>query len=160
MDELEAIFHEMGFDAKTAQLPEAGVVYALARTFSLTMRELSKVYQRFGLSAPSFNLLMLLQRGRDPDACTQQELGRRLVVSASDMTGLIDRLERKRLVRRVPGRDRRCNLLRITPKGSALLEGVWPNHVEALKRLTAALGRDDARVLLRALARVRQALAG
>ena len=159
MNELEAIFNEMGFEAKTAHLPEAGVVYALARTFNVVMHELAAVYQRAGLSAASFNVLMLLKRGRRPDSFTQQALGKCLVISPSNMTGLIDRLEKKQLVKRTPGADRRSKLLRITPKGSALLDGVWPHHLDAIKRLTKVLNKDDADILLRALSRLRQAAA-
>ena len=155
MRALQQIFQEMGFDEKTVRLPEAGVIYALARTFSVVTRELSAVYARVGLSAASFNLLMVLHRGRHPESFTQQELGKRLVVSASDMTGLIDRLERKQLVKRLPGKDRRSHLLRITPKGAALAEQVWPHHVEAVTRLTRVLTTHERTVLLQALARLR-----
>ena len=117
------------------------------------------MYARFGLSASSFNLLMLLRHGADQDACTQQAIGARLVVSPSDMTGLIDRLERKGLVQRTPGRDRRCKLLRITPKGKALLDEVWPLHLEAIKRVTRSLTKADAETLVAALSKVRAAAA-
>ena len=156
MSHLAEIFQEMGFHTKSVRLPEAGVIYALARTFSLVNRQLAAVYQRFGLSAASFNLLMLLKHGRDPDGCTQQAIGSRLVVSPSDMTGLLDRLERRELVKRLPGKDRRSKLLRITPKGSALLDDVWPHHVEAIQRLTRIFKPAEGKVLLAALSRMRQ----
>lgn len=156
MDHVAEIFREIGFEAKQARLPEAGVVYALARTVSLVSRRLAGVYQRFGLSAPSFNLLMLLKHGRDPESFTQQAIGERLVVSASDMTGLIDRLERKGFVKRLPGKDRRSNLLHITSKGRALLDEVWPHHVEAIQRLTKQVRASESEVLLSALSRMRQ----
>lgn len=157
MKELEAIFDEMGFDPKTIRLPEADVIYALARTTNIVSRQLAKVYKRFGLSIASFNLLMLLKHGKAPDSFTQQALGRRLVVSPSDMTGLLDRLEKKGLVRRIPGKDRRSNLLQITPKGSKLLDDVWPHHVEVMTRLSRPITRADAARLAKALVRVREA---
>ena len=95
MNEVDEIYQEMGFKAASGQPVGSGLVYALARTFSLAMRELARVYQRVGLSAASFNLLMVLKHGADPESFTQQAIGARLVVSPSDMTGLIDRLEHK-----------------------------------------------------------------
>ena len=65
MNDLESIFEELGFDRRAVRQPQAAVVYAIARTYNLVMRRLEGVYQRFGLSVPSFNLLLLLQRGRD-----------------------------------------------------------------------------------------------
>ena len=157
MKELKAIFEEMGFDPKTIRLPEADIIYALARTTNVVSRQLTKVYKRFGLSIASFNLLMLLKHGKDPDSFTQQTIGRRLVLSPSDMTGLLDRLEKKGLVRRVPGKDRRSNLLQITPKGSKLLDELWPHHVEVMTRLSRPISRQDAALLAKVLVRVREA---
>ena len=158
MSHTHAIFHEMGFDVKTERLTEA-VVCSIARTYSLIARHLAPVYQRQGLTAASFNLLMLLKHGKDPDSLTQQAAGERLVVSPSDMTGLIDRLERKGLVRRAPGKDRRSKRLQITPKGSQFLDQVWPRHLEAVDRVAGTLGAVAARRLVEASAVLRRSLA-
>ena len=150
------IFQEMGFAARDGRLAEA-VVYSIARTYSLLVRRLAQLYATFGLSAASFNLLMLLKHGQDPATFTQQEIGSRLVVSPSDMTGLIDRLEKRQLVRRAPGRDRRSKLLRITPKGSKLLDEVWPHHTKLARMLAEILEAGEAEALVRSLAKLRQA---
>ena len=160
MNELENIFEELGFERKGVQLPEGAIVYALARTYGLVMRRLAKVYKRFGLSAVSFNLLVLLQRGKDPGSLTQHAVSERLVVSPSDMTGLIDRLQRKGLVRRVPGKDRRTNLLRITPRGTRVVDEAWPHHAEEIKRLCRILNGRETHVLARALSGLRRSVAG
>lgn len=157
MDTQRAIFQEMGFTARSERLSEA-LLYSVARTASLLVRELARVYQPHGLSAASFNLLMLLKHGSDPQRMTQQEIGRRLVVSPSDMTGLLDRLEKKGLVQRTPGKDRRSKLLRITPKGSALLDAVWPQHLATVERLTGAVRKQAASSLVRALSQLRTAV--
>lgn len=158
MPRAETIFEELGFDAKAVQLPEGAIVYAIARTYNLVMRRLAAVYRRFGLSAPGFNLLLLLQRGKDPEAFTQRCIGQRLVVSPSDMSGLIDRMASRGLVRRAPGKDRRSHLLRITAKGSALVEQAWPLHAEAVTQMTRGTARQDAEALLRVLAQVRRSM--
>ena len=158
MSSTAQVFHELGFDPAKVQQPEAAVVYALARTSDLVVRKLSATYRRFGLSAPAFNLLLLLERGVERDGCTQCQAGRRLVVSASDMSGLVDRLERRGLVRRQDGRDRRSYRLRVTSKGSALVAQVWPHHAEVVQQMMATLTRRDSEVLLGALGRLRQAV--
>ncbi len=151
----QAIFHEMGFPVSRAWLPGA-VAYSVARTYNLLVRQLSQLYHRFGLTPASFNLLMLLKHGTDPESMTQQRIGACLVVSASDMTGLVDRLEKKGLVQRAPGKDRRSNCLRITAKGSKLLDAVWPHHVAAIERLTSMLHERETHALVAALAKVRR----
>lgn len=158
MNSERTIFEELGFDLKQVQLPDGAVLYSLARTYGLVMRRLSEIYHRFGLSPAGFNLLVLLQRGKDPSTFTQRAIGDRLVVSPSDMSGLIDRMERRGLVKRTPGADRRSKLLRITPKGSALVDDVWPHHAEAISQMAKGLEAADVQAMLRVLARVRGAM--
>ena len=157
-DPTQAIFREMGFPAQRAW-QHGAVAYSIARTSSLLVRELSKVYKRAGLTAASFNLLMLLRHGADSAEMTQQAIGKRLVVSPSDMTGLIDRLERRGLVRRRPGRDRRMKLLQITGKGEQVLDAIWPAHLAAIRGCCEGLAAPDAKRLVRALATLREGLA-
>lgn len=155
MHALRAIFEEMGFALEDVRYPQAAALYALARLYSLTARDLAAVYKRFGLTITSFNLLMLLQHGMDRDTLTQQALSTRLVVTASDTTKVLDALERRGLVRRLPGKDRRSNRLTITSKGSHLLDDVWPTHVEAMEGLSKAIYAGDAHVLANILVRLR-----
>ncbi len=159
MENLHGIFQEMGFKPPMEWQSDA-VVYSIGRTANLLVRELAAVYQRFGLTVASFNLLMLLKHGADPDSFSQQALGQRLVVSPSDMTGLIDRLEQKGWVRRQPGKDRRSKRLEITPKGAKLLDEVWPQHKAALQRCISPLSKSEAQAVVRGLAHMRQALEG
>ena len=156
MQALRTIFEEMGFDLETVRFPQAAALYALARLYSLTARDLAAVYKRFGLTITSFNLLMLIQHGKDRGTLTQQALSEKLVVTESDTTKVIDALERRGLVRRAPGTDRRSKRLAITPKGSHLLDEVWPHHVEAMEQLAQAIHPADAKVLAAILVRLRQ----
>ena len=156
MNELRVIFDEMGFDVNTVRFPQAAALYALARMYSLTARDLSAVYKRFGLTITTFNLLMLVEHGKERDTLTQQALSDKLVVTESDTTKIIDQLEKRGLVRRVPGKDRRSKFLTITPKGSHLLDEVWPHHVEAMEKLAKAIQPHDAKVLADILVRLRR----
>ena len=158
MDEIKQVFREFGFTVEEDRLPEA-VVYSVARTFNLFAREFAQAYKRFGLTPASFNLLLLLQNGEEKDTFTQHRVGELLVVTPSNMSGLIDRMEQKGRVRRVPGPDRRSKILQITPKGTQLLEQVWPHHEEVVKRLPKALNYEETKTLVKMLARMRHSLA-
>jgi MarR family 2-MHQ and catechol resistance regulon transcriptional repressor len=156
MEALRAIFDEMGFDLEQVRVPQAAAIYALAKIYTTVARDLGAVYKRFGLTATSFNLLVLVHHGKDRANLTQQAISQRLVVTESDITKVIDRLERQHLVRRVPGRDRRSKLLQISPKGVQRLEAVWPHHRTAMERLARAIEPGDVRVLAQILGRLRR----
>jgi DNA-binding MarR family transcriptional regulator len=90
-----------------------------------------------------------------------KELGARFRVPVSTMTGLVDRMEKRGLVRRVPHRrDRRSIELEATPAGTfALAEQA--RRVEAIARgMLDALPKREQEALIAILRRVRGALEG
>lgn len=76
--------------------------------------------------------------------CPMSQLGELLLVSKANITGLMDNLERKSLVKRADaGYDRRVKLARITPKAVALLRRVVPDHFQEVNRVAGALPVQD-----------------
>jgi len=105
--------------------------------------------------------LALLRTLAEEGPMISRELGGRFRVPVSTMTGLVDRMERKALVRRVPGRrDRRSIELEATPAGSLALRE-HARGIEAIARgILAALGERDQRALITILRRVRARIEG
>jgi len=87
-------------------------------------------------------------------------LGGRFGVPVSTMTGLVDRMERKGLVRRIRGRrDRRAIELEATPAGALALRE-HARAMEAIARgMLEALGDRDQQALIAILRRVREGFA-
>lgn len=88
-----------------------------------------------------------------------KELGGKFHVPVSTMTGLIDRMERKGLVRRSPNRrDRRSIELEATPAGSLALRE-HARGIEAIARgMLAAISDRDQAALITILRRVRSVI--
>jgi DNA-binding MarR family transcriptional regulator len=71
------------------------------------------------------------------------DLSRKLFVTPSNITGIIDRLEKKGLVERVRKEtDRRVSLITLTPSG-ADVSGMLPDPIE--KKLISRLAHLDTR---------------
>jgi DNA-binding MarR family transcriptional regulator len=85
-----------------------------------------------------------------------KELGGRFGVPVSTMTGLVDRMEKKGLVRRLPGKqDRRSIHLEATPAGTRALRE-QARGIEAVARgMLQALNDRDQQSLISLLRRVR-----
>lgn len=109
-------------------------------------------FARWELSPSQFNILNLLHD--HPDGLTQIELSRELITHRSNVTGLVDRLEKRRLLARhdVPN-DRRAYLVTLTSAGRRLVEQILPEY---LGRAESALET----VPLRQLAEFNRQLAG
>ncbi len=110
-----------------------------------------------GLTLPQFDVLN--QLARSPQGLTFVELSRQLLVTAGNLTGIVDRLVDLRLVRRAPHPDdRRAFSLTLTAKGRALVRARLPSHRRAVARLLAALPRRDVLRLRALLGRLRDGL--
>lgn len=92
----------------------------------------------WNLGPSQFNLLNLL-RGL-PHGCTQTALSRELIMHRSNVTGLIDRLEKRGLVmrRQVEG-DRRANKVVLTAAGEELMAGILPFYYAGAHELWGEL---------------------
>lgn len=74
----------------------------------------------------------------------QNELGSKILKSNSNMTTVIDNLEKRGLVRRQRrGDDRRMIEIFLTTEGKKLIETVFPQHVAAIQEQFAVLPAEE-----------------
>jgi DNA-binding MarR family transcriptional regulator len=109
----------------------------------------SPIWDRHGLTADQYNVLRIL-RGVHPGGHPRNEVARRMIHRAPDVTRMLDRLVRQRLVRR--GRnpaDRRESIATITSAGLALLSRMDPEVHAAQIAVTRVLAPRDLRELVR-----------
>ncbi|MGB8954619.1 MAG: MarR family transcriptional regulator, partial [Tumebacillaceae bacterium] len=77
----------------------------------------------FGLSQQQWTLLGVLHR--NGQGMTMTELGKNLLVTKANMTGMIDRLERDGYVSRHPDQfDRRVTKVMLTEKGNEFMQSI------------------------------------
>jgi DNA-binding MarR family transcriptional regulator len=101
---------------------EQQAVLGLLRTADAIKRSLAHVIEPHGITPQQYNVLRIL-RGAAPEGLPTLTIGERMVEQTPGVTRLIDRLERKDLVARIPcPKDRRRVFCQITPKGLGLLE--------------------------------------
>ena len=119
---------------------------------------LSEVRRRLAddCTMPRFDLLANLERD---DGQTLAALSRSMLVTAGNLTGLVDRAERDGVVeRRADPRDRRLSRVYLTPKGRALICGLLPRHAEQIEELLCGLDETERRDLRRLLGKLRESL--
>ena len=111
-DELAYVETGLGADLDTM------LVYNLLRTGSYLLPRVDADLRQQDLTAAQFNALLVL-RTAGAGGLLMGEIGRRLVVTKSNVTGLVDRLERQGLVRRAERPDRRATVVRLTRGGAS-----------------------------------------
>jgi DNA-binding MarR family transcriptional regulator len=147
--------HELQYNADVTCRTDTDACRAwqlLVRFFFLQREQLMGGDDEHGLSPVQCHVLHLIEPGQP---MPMGRLARRLACDASNVTGLVDRLESRGLVRRRPSdEDRRVKVLDLTPAGSrlrtALLTRMTGRHVP-LSRLSPAEQRTLVRLLERLL---------
>jgi DNA-binding MarR family transcriptional regulator len=120
------------------------VIGRISRVSSLVQRELEAVFATWGLAGSDFDVLATLRRSGPPNQLTPGELSSSTMVTSGGMTKLLDRLERRELIRRdLDPRDRRGKLIALTDAGRALVDEVVGAHLANEERLLAVLGPQD-----------------
>ena len=86
---------------------------------------------------------------------TQSEVGRRMNVTSSNVTRLIDGLEQDGLVKRTADRaDRRVTYVELTPEGNAVAERIVPAVVQFAMDVAKEFTPEELQTLLGLLARL------
>lgn len=95
---------------------------------------------------------VLAQLTREAGPIPLNELSRRLLVTAGNITGLIDRMEAQQLVKRVPDdKDRRITRIHLTPKGRKLAKRLIPRHTTDIDQLFSGMSPAEIETLRKLL---------
>jgi len=136
-----------GIDEKRGNYKEE-TMYALALLFNIANSEISTYLGDFELSPAKFNVLMVIKHQGGKKGINQVDISKQLIVTPSNMTRLLDKLEREGFVyRSAQEGDRRVNIIKISDKGSKVLDDAWPGYKSKLKELTDELEERDQEIL-------------
>ena len=150
-------FDVVGEPARAKAEFDFSVLSALLEASDIINKFMSVYLNDFGLTASKFNTLQALNE--DPArTVTQNELGTKLTVTGASITGVLDRLERDRLVaRETHPTDRRANVVRLTDEGESLIQNAADLHAVRMQELMAVLDDDEKNLLVGLLSRLSEA---
>ncbi|MBI3802923.1 MAG: MarR family transcriptional regulator [Nitrospirae bacterium] len=108
-----------------------------------------------GLTLSQFDVIATLG---DTKGLTCKQLSEKTLVTKGTLTGVLDRLEAKGLVERVPSQeDRRVTIIRLTSKGEKKFREAFPNHICYLKPyFERALSTAEMKTLRELLLRLKE----
>jgi DNA-binding MarR family transcriptional regulator len=126
--------------------PEEVAFLDLLRTTDMLSRGLVGILKSEDVSPTQYNVLRILRGAGDGLACG--EIASRMITRDPDVTRLLDRLEKRRLITRCrETQDRRTVISRITPEGLKLLARLDEPVQAAHRKLLGHLGRERLRAL-------------
>lgn len=133
------------------------------------LRELAGAYQSFeiygsahirslGLTPPQFDIVATLgnTQGMSP-----KELSEKTLITKGTLTGVVDRLADKRLVRRIASpSDGRGQIVQLTRQGEKLFARIFPAHLAYMERAFAPLSPAELVGMTDSLRRLRAIFTG
>lgn len=140
---------KFGIEIKEGKYHEAAI-YGVACAYALMEKKISDYLRGFKLTPAKFNALMVIKHKGKESGLSQIEIGRSLIVSASNMTRLLDKLEKEGFVERLSQKgDRRVNLVKISKKGSVILDKAWPGYHKGIMEVSSLLNTEELKELSR-----------
>lgn len=131
MDEIKKLYHEKKQD------PSLKLFVVLSKAYRSVADQVSQDIRGKGLNTTDFGVLELLYHQGDQPL---QKIGDKILLASGSITYVVDKLEKKGYLLRVPSEsDRRITYASITPKGEALLNDIFPEHWKQIEAITNGL---------------------
>jgi DNA-binding MarR family transcriptional regulator len=146
---------ELGYLNPIKNLAEETLLNVIL-TGTFLVKEGHRVLKPFKITVAQFHILMLLNYQTDDGGINQTKLGKMLLVNRANITGLIDRMEKAGLVRRLADpEDRRVNYVKMTDTGKEFLERAHDRYFSRIEEIMAPLGEEECRLLNKLLEMMR-----
>ncbi|HPB68017.1 MAG TPA: MarR family transcriptional regulator [Candidatus Omnitrophota bacterium] len=119
-------------------------LYSLALIFNICHNELTAFLRPYQLTPGKLNILVAIRYHGGKAGLSQVEVSKHLIVTPSNMTKLIDKLEQEGLVSRSAcAGDRRVNVVRVTKKAEDLLDSLWGRYVQKMHGFMEPLSKKE-----------------
>ena len=149
MDDLQAFGIEAG---KGRHYEEA--FYGLVLVYTVIFDRVSRYLDTFDLTPAKMNVLMVIKHQGGENGLSQREIGKRLMVTASNMTRMLEKLEREKLIERTNrAGDKRVKVVRVSQRGSQILDDGWPGYIKTMKGLMDKLSQTEQKMLAEVMLR-------
>jgi DNA-binding MarR family transcriptional regulator len=131
------------------------VLRELARTFQAFEAYSAAHIRTLGLTPSQFDIVATLG---NTDGMSFRELGEKTLITKGTLTGVVDRLAAKSIVRRIASpSDRRSQIVKLTSRGETLFDRIFPAHLSHVEKVFTDLSQNELDETERMLRRLREA---
>lgn len=120
---------------------ELKAVTVILRASQAIQEVIRKDVANYGLNPTEFSVLELLYHKGEQSI---QVIGKKVLISSSSITYVVDKLEQKMYVRRQGcPEDRRVIYAVLTSEGKALMDDIFPKHIIEIEKIFDDLNADE-----------------
>lgn len=129
---------------------------AIIAAYKMMMRRMAGMLSEEGLTQPQFQALRIAAKS---GSVCMREISDEMLVTPANITGIIDRLESKGLLKRTEREgDRRTTSIELTPKGRTLQERVAEKYNEFMQNALHVLTQEEQRTLSELLLKLQEGM--
>jgi MarR family 2-MHQ and catechol resistance regulon transcriptional repressor len=126
---------------KKKQDPSLKLFVVLSKAYRAVSDQVADDIRSKGLNTTDFGVLELLYHSGDQPL---QKIGDKILLASGSITYVVDKLEKKGLVKRTQSeKDRRVTYASITADGVTLLNEIFPDHWKQIEHITNGLTEDE-----------------
>ena len=106
---------------------------------------MDKHFTRYKITKGKFQVLMFLFSSKNEKSIVLSDIAKKIYVSKSTITGLVDGLETMKYAERYtdPKKDRRKVFIRITQKGILFIRAIFPDHINNVSTMLSTFSEED-----------------
>jgi MarR family transcriptional regulator, 2-MHQ and catechol-resistance regulon repressor len=124
----------------------------LSRAYKALNEDVQVSIQNNGLNMTEFAVLELLYHKGDQPL---QQIGGKILLASGSITYVVDKLEKKGLIRRVAcPNDRRVTYAQITDEGKEFIGELFPKHELQIHKLMSVLSNEEKETAIELLKKV------
>jgi MarR family 2-MHQ and catechol resistance regulon transcriptional repressor len=143
--------------AQAAPTLDALLVLNILRTYKYVSPFIDNSLRELNLTNAKFNVLLVLYAAGS-GGLPLGEIGRRLVVTKANITGLIDRLEEQGYLCREASDDRRITIAKLTRHGKEIVDTILPAHRKLFAEMVDCLSKKEMETVIVLLTKLRKGL--
>lgn len=119
-------------------------LYCTALIYNICNTRLTEFLKPYSLNPSKLNILVAARFHGGKEGISQVALSNHLIVTPSNMTKMLDKLEKEGLVVReaLPG-DRRVNIIKVTPKAEIFLDELWGQYLKIMESFMEGISSQD-----------------
>lgn len=134
------------------QSTDAKLIYTIGFLWNDINDKIDKTLKPYDLNSAKFNILMIIKHVGKDEGVQQNFISDKLLVTPSNITKMLDKLEADELITRNDKKnDRRVKIIKITKKGIELLDKVWVEYKETINKLSPKISEKAKENLLSSL---------
>ena len=109
------------------------IIYSMALIYNVIKSRITTYLRPYHLTIGKLNILLVIKHQAGIEGIKQIDISHHLIVTPSNMTKMIDKLETDDLVlRNALSGDRRVNIVTLTEKGKQLIDDLWEGYNKIL----------------------------